>query len=86
MQSADDHRAELRELNELSVARIKARFGQVEGRMDARIDIGLKTLDAEIDVGLKAREGKIDQRVGDLINWSFVFWCGAVVAAMLARG
>ena len=111
MQSVDDHRAELRELNELSVARLEARFGQVEARfgqvearigqvearlearidiglkaLDAKIDVGLKALDAKIDVGLKALEGKIDQRFGDLIKWSFVFWCGAVAAAMFARG
>ena len=43
MQSVDDHRAELRELNELSVARIEARFGQVDarfGQLEARMGRG----------------------------------------------
>lgn len=63
MQPVDDHRAELRELNELTVARLEARIGQVESRLEA----------------------KIDQRFADLIKWSFLFWCGAVAAAALAR-
>lgn len=63
MQTVDDHRAELRELNELTVARLEARIGQVESRLEA----------------------KIDQRFADLIKWSFLFWCGAVAAAALAR-
>ena len=81
MHTVDDHRAELRELNELTVARIEARIGQVEariGQVEARID-------GDLRAGLARLEGKIDQRFGDLIKWSFLFWCGAVAAAILAR-
>ncbi|MDA1082738.1 MAG: hypothetical protein O2973_13930 [Gemmatimonadetes bacterium] len=70
----DDHRSELRELNELTVARLEARIGQSEAR-----------LEADMRVGLTALEARIDQRFGDLIKWSFLFWCGAVAAAALAR-
>ena len=72
MQTVDDHRAELRELNELSVARLEARIGQVESRLDGRI--------GQVESRLEA---KIDQRFADLIKWSFLFWCGAVAVGLM---
>ena len=41
---------------------------------------------AEVKVALAGVESKIDRRFADLVKWSFLFWCGAVAAAMLARG
>ena len=85
MQTVDDHRAELRELNQLTVARLEARIGQVEATLDARIGQVEAKLGADLRVGLKDLEAKIDRRFGDLIKWSFLFWCGAVAAAALYR-
>lgn len=70
MQSVDDHRAELRDLNDLTAARIEARFAQG----DARIDVAVKTLEA-----------KIDQRFAELLKWSFVFWCVLMATLVFAR-
>jgi hypothetical protein len=41
---------------------------------------------AEQKVALVGVESKIDRRFADVLKWSFVFWCGAVAAAALARG
>jgi hypothetical protein len=41
---------------------------------------------AEHREGLAKLETVFERRFGDLMKWSFVFWCGAVGAvAMLAR-
>ena len=53
-------------------------------RADLRADFA--ELRQEMQVGFAALETRFERRVGDLINWSFVFWVGAVGAiAMLAR-
>lgn len=94
MQGIDAQRAELRELNELSVSRLEARFGQVEarfGQVDARLDqleakleAGLAKTDADLrrvmEAGFARLEIKIEQRTADIMKWSFVFWVGSVVA------
>ena len=37
-------------------------------------------------VGFSHLETRFERRFGDLIKWSFVFWCGAIGAvAMLAK-
>jgi len=84
MQSVDDHRAELRELNELNAARIDARFGQIDARF-GQVEARFGQIDARFGE-LEARlERKIDQRFADTIKWSFLFWCGAM-AAMFLKG
>ena len=73
-----------------------ARFGEL--RHELRADIselrtetqagfaGLRIALAEQKFGLAGVESKIDRRFADLLKWSFLFWCGAVGAAVLARG
>lgn len=78
MQSVGDHPAQLRELHELGAARIDARFDQVRGQIDL--------VNARIAIVANELKSKIDQRFADLIKWSFVFWCGAVAAAVIWRG
>ncbi len=57
MQGIDAQRAELRELNELSVSRLEARFDQVEARFDQ----------VEARFGqVEARFGRVDARFGEL--------------------
>ncbi len=46
----------------------------------------LKVALAEQRVALAGVEMKIDRRFADVLKWSFFFWCGAVGAAVLARG
>ena len=53
-------------------------------RLETRTDTG--ALREEMRVGFAGLEARIDRRFGDLIKWSFLFWCGAVAAAALARG
>lgn len=92
MNRVDDQRAELRELNTLSVERLEARFGQLEAQVDTRfaqVDARFAQLEerfsADLRVGMKDLEAKIDRRFADVIKWSFVFWCGLIAAALLAR-
>jgi hypothetical protein len=77
-----------------------ARLG--EFRQELRADIGalrVETHDsiaalreethagfAGLKVALSGVESKIERRFADLVKWSFLFWCGAVAAAALARG
>jgi hypothetical protein len=110
MQQVDTHRAELRELNELSYARLDSRMNELRQVMDSRFNeqrqatdslrvefrhelraeisaLRMETNDglAEVKVALAGVESKIDRRFADLVKWSFLFWCGAVGAAALAR-
>ena len=68
MQRVDAQRAELRELNELSVARFESRLREVEANLEKKIETGFARL-----------ETRIEQRTTDIMKWSFVFWVGAVV-------
>ena len=110
MQQVDTHRAELRELNELSYARLDSRMNELLQVMDSRFNeqrqatdslrvefrhelraeisaLRMETNDglAEVKIALAGLESKIDRRFADLVKWSFLFWCGAVGAAALAR-
>jgi len=64
------------------MARTESRFAASEARMDTRF----AEMSARMDHGFDQMEIRFERRFGDLIKWSFVFWCGAVGAiAMLAR-
>ena len=63
---------------------------RVEFRHELRAEISalrMETNDglAEVKIALAGLESKIDRRFADLVKWSFLFWCGAVGAAALAR-
>lgn len=76
MQRVDAQRAELRELNELSVTRLEARLGEVQADLEKKMETGFARL-----------ETRIEQRTADIMKWSFVFWVGSVltvVGAMVA--
>jgi hypothetical protein len=63
---------------DLRFSEIDLRFSETNRRMDAGF--------AEHREGLAKLETVFERRFGDLMKWSFVFWCGAVGAvAMLAR-
>ena len=50
-----------------------------EHRREAQTSLG------EVKIALAGVDSKIDRRFADLVKWSFLFWCGAVAAAALAR-
>ncbi|HVT38014.1 MAG TPA: hypothetical protein VHE78_03150 [Gemmatimonadaceae bacterium] len=65
MERMDTQRTELRELNDLSFARIDARFGEADARLGARfkeVDARFKEADARIDARFKAADARIDAR------------------------
>jgi hypothetical protein len=90
MQRVDTQRTELRELNDLSFARIDARFGEARAEMDlrfgevhAKIDLRSAEVNGRIDA-LRAELGeKLATRYGDLLKWSFVFWATTMIALFL---
>jgi hypothetical protein len=82
MQQVDAHRAELRDLNELYLSRVDARFA--EARAASRAD--LAELRQQVQAGLGSLEAKLEKRVADLMKWSFVFWVGAVGAIAVLAG
>ncbi|MEA3246764.1 MAG: hypothetical protein U9Q74_11475 [Gemmatimonadota bacterium] len=137
MDSVDDHRAELRDLNALTTGRVEARFDQLQARfegidarfeqidarfekvdarfeqidarfekIDARfekVDARFREVDARIsgsaaelrsEMTLMSRDlraeiaavrDRVDARYDGLFRWSFVFWCGSVLAFLLSR-
>lgn len=94
MQHSDDSRVELRELNDANYARVDGRISRLEERMDARfaaVDARFDALTERMDARFAAAEERMDRRFaeaevkferrfGDLLKWSFVFWCGAIAA------
>jgi len=89
MVQVEDRRSELHAIVEASKAATDSRFAE----FGARIDLRFSETDRRMDAGFAAQREAIarletlfERRFGDLIKWSFVFWCGAVGAiAMLAR-
>ena len=89
MVQMEDRRSELQGIVEASKVATDARFAEFSARTDlrfsefgARMDLGF----AEQREAIAKLETVFERRFGDLIKWSFVFWCGAVGAiAMLAR-
>ena len=67
-------------------ARVESRFTQFEASVDARF-AQVESRFAQMEASIVGRlEAKIEQRVADLMKWSFVFWVGAVTSiAVLAR-
>jgi hypothetical protein len=93
IQQVDAHRAELRDLNELYLSRIDARFAEARGagRADVaelrqEMQAGFATLRQELQAGLRSLETKLEQRTAELMKWSFVFWVGAVGAIAVLAG
>ena len=73
-------------------ARMDLRFSEMDlrfSKMDRRfseMDLRLSEHQQEMRLGFANLESRFERRFGDLIKWSFVFWCGAIGAvAVLAR-
>ena len=74
-QMMDGHLAALRE---------EVRVGHA--RCNTKVETALARSDVKLETGLAHIETKFERRFGDLLKWSFVFWCGAVAAiAALAK-
>jgi hypothetical protein len=91
MQQVETQRSELRELSDLSFARIDARFGEARAESDARfvevlaqMDVRLAELRDEMHTGFATLEAKLDRRFAEVIKWSFVFWVGSTVTLVTA--
>ena len=81
----DASRSEFREMMELHDARTESRFAAIDGRF-AAIDGRFTAMEYTMEAGFARMEAKFERRFGDLLKWSFVFWCGAVGSvAALAR-
>jgi hypothetical protein len=100
MVQMEDRRSELHAIVEASRVATDARFAEFSARMDLRfsemdrrLDGRFAEVDRRMDAGFAEQreamtrlEVLFERRFGDLLKWSFVFWCGAVGAvAMLAR-
>ena len=64
---------------------LEGRFDHFETSLDARLDAKLDaTFDAKFNPKLEAMEHRLaallSRQYADLLKWSFVFWCGSVVA------
>jgi hypothetical protein len=70
-------------------ARMDQRFSEFDTRLDQRFTDNQRHTDAqfaEMRLEFANLETHFERRFGDLIKWSFVFWCGAIGAvAVLAR-
>lgn len=96
MQRVDVQRAELRELNELTVSRLEARLGEVRSEIQAQLtdlrrdmetgfarqDGARIELEKKMETGFARLETRIEQRTVDIMKWSFVFWVGSVVTVV----
>jgi hypothetical protein len=58
---------------------------EVERRFDA-IDKRFERLEDRFDTRLVALETRVADVKSDLMKWSFVFWCGAVLAVAALAG
>jgi hypothetical protein len=85
MQGVEASRSELRELNDLSAARLEARIDSRVESLGSDLRAEIAELRTEMRVGFAGVEGKIDRRFADLMKWSFLFWCGAVAVSLLGR-
>ena len=93
MVQMEDRRSELQGIVEAARVATAAQFAEFGARMDLRFSESRSEVLAEMNARFaeqREANGKletlIERRFGDLIKWSFVFWCGAVGAiAMLAR-
>ncbi|MEX0691642.1 MAG: hypothetical protein WD934_05265 [Gemmatimonadales bacterium] len=68
---------------------MNTRFTGLRDEMNTRFtvtDATIAALREEMRVGFATMDARIERRFGDLIKWSFVFWCSAVGAvALLAK-
>jgi hypothetical protein len=80
MQQVETQRSELRELSDLSFARIDARFGEARAQTDVRF----AEIRDEMHTGFAMLEARLDRRFAELIKWSFVFWVGSSVTLVVA--
>jgi hypothetical protein len=93
MVTLEERRSELQDVVEAWKATTDSRFDAFEGRVDARfgafearVDLRFSEQQRLMESGFAALETRFERRFGDLIKWSFVFWCGAIAAvSMLAR-
>jgi ribosomal protein L29 len=67
---------------------VRTGFAEVRNEMRtgfAEVRNEMRTGFAEAKVTSAGLEAKIDRRFTEFVRWSFLFWCGAIAAAALAR-
>ena len=89
MVKVEERRLELQDVVSAWRVTTDSRFAALEARMDLRFSEQQRLVESEFEGmrhAIAALETRFERRFGDLIKWSFVFWCGAIAAvAMLAR-
>lgn len=84
----DEIRAEIRADSQEFRRVLDARFAAIDRRFDA-IDRRFDTVDKrfeQVDARFIALTDKVADVKSDLMKWSFVFWCGAVLAIAALAG
>lgn len=82
MMHVEASRSELQDVMEAWRVTTDSRFAE----LGARIDLRFSEQQQEMRLGFSNLESRFERRFGDLLEWSFVFWCGAVGAvAVLAH-
>ena len=82
--TTDSRFAELGARMDLRFSEMDLRFSKMDRRF-SEMDLRLSEHQQEMRLGFANLESRFERRFGDLIKWSFVFWCGAIGAiAMLA--
>ena len=73
------YRSELRDLNELNVARFEARLDQCVGEVKTELRQEMAALRTEMRVGFAELESRLTSR---LIRWMFLFWTGTTITLL----
>ena len=86
MHDMDAHRGEMREMFRADLAEVRQEMHAGFANTRAEVRQEVRALREEVRAGFATLEIRFERRFGDLIKWSFVFWCGAVGAvALLAK-
>jgi hypothetical protein len=68
--------------------RMESRLGEFRHEMRAEFSDHRRETQAgltDLKIAIAGLEARMERRFSDLVKWSFLFWCGAVAAAILAR-
>ncbi len=79
MHHMEQSRSELRDLNELNLARIDSRFAQVDARFE-QVDLRFREAEARLDARFAQLDTRIERQYGRLLAWSFGFWATTLLA------
>lgn len=82
MDSVERNRAELREVSDLSFARIDARFGQMEARfdtMEARFEQTLEVRCAAMTKEIEGVRTALERGLKEQLRWIIALWSSSMI-------